>query len=147
MMVSNCPRCQIVLLAWLVSNCPILHDGVILSYHWLQLCNVICTYHPLGPCHINTTHVSSWLTCHMYVQKTTWHFFNAVSQHTPANGGNHKKVNYPIGSHRLGRVDETNKDNCCATCFQEDYKFTNFGFWVFTLFEAPGYIEKKKLSN
>ena len=74
-------------------------------------------------------------------------FFDAVSQHTPVNGGNHKKVNYPIGSHRLGRVDETNKDNCCATCFQEDYKFTNFGFWVFTLFEAPGYIEKKQLSN
>ena len=29
--VSNCPRCQIVLPAWSVSNCPILHDGVKLS--------------------------------------------------------------------------------------------------------------------
>ena len=30
-MVSNCPRCQIVLLAWSVSDCPFLHDGVKLS--------------------------------------------------------------------------------------------------------------------
>ena len=29
--MSNCPRCQIVLPAWSVSNCPILHDGVKLS--------------------------------------------------------------------------------------------------------------------
>ena len=29
--MSNCPRCQIVLLAWSVSNCPILYDGVKLS--------------------------------------------------------------------------------------------------------------------
>ena len=30
-MVSNCPRCQIVLHAFLVSNCPTCHDGVKLS--------------------------------------------------------------------------------------------------------------------
>ena len=33
MMVSNRPKCQIVLLAWSVSNCHILHDGVKLSHH------------------------------------------------------------------------------------------------------------------
>ena len=32
MMVSNCPRCQIVLFAFMVSNCPTCHYGVKLSY-------------------------------------------------------------------------------------------------------------------
>ena len=31
MMVSNCPRCQIVLFAFMVSNCPTCHYGVKLS--------------------------------------------------------------------------------------------------------------------
>ena len=35
--MSNCPRCQIVLLAWSVSNCPVCQivRGVKLSHHRL----------------------------------------------------------------------------------------------------------------
>ena len=55
---------------------------------------------------------------------------NAVVQYIPSDGGNGRRVNYGANSHRLEKVSETNKDNCCATCFQANAKFTNFGHWV-----------------
>ena len=58
------------------------------------------------------------------------HFFvisPTVSQYIPPNGGDNRKVN---NGDKLGRINEPNRDNCCASCYLADFKFTNFGFWV-----------------
>ena len=60
----------------------------------------------------------------------------SVSQFIPSNGGSGKAVNYGL-ERKLGDVTEFDKDDCCVSCQLANHKFTNFGHWVYILFQYP----------